>query len=83
MEKCTTLVIDGKFTKSLQEGESYKHLGILVADRLLGEQMKLKVSKECFRRLKKVLEVKIEWWEFSSRNQYLGTVPFKMFSNIY
>ena len=37
---------------SLQEGESYNDLGILEADRFLGEEMKLKVSKEYFRRLK-------------------------------
>ena len=45
-----------KVIKSLQEGESYKYLGILEGDRFLGEDMKLKVSKECFRRLKKVLK---------------------------
>ena len=33
---------DGKVTKSLQEGESYKYLGILEADRFLGEEIKLK-----------------------------------------
>ena len=41
----------GKVIKSLQEGESYKYLGILEAERFLGEEMKLKVSKEYFRRL--------------------------------
>ena len=45
--------------KSLQEGESYKYHGILEADRLLGEEMKLKVSKECFGRLKKLLKPKL------------------------
>ena len=71
---------DGKVFKSLQEGESYKYLGTLEAERFLGEEMKLKVSKEYFKMLKKV---KIEWWEFSSRSQYLGSVPFKIFSSIY
>ena len=42
----------------LQEGESYKYLGILEADRFLGE-MKLKVSKEYFRKLKTVLKSKL------------------------
>ena len=50
---------DGKIIKSLQEGESYKYLGILEADRFLGDEMKLEVSKEYFRRLKKVLESKL------------------------
>ena len=73
LEKCTVLVIekgkivksvgielpDGKVIKSLEEGESYNYLGILEADRLLGEQMKLKVSKEYFSRLKKVLKSKL------------------------
>ena len=67
--KCTMLVIkkgkimksvgielqDGKVIKSLQEGESYKYFGILVADRFVGEEMKLKVSTKYFRRLKKFL----------------------------
>ena len=67
--ECTILVIekgqivksvgielpDGKIIKPLQEGESYKYLGISEADRFLGEEMKLKVSKGYFRRLQKVL----------------------------
>ena len=67
IKKCAILVIekgkfvksvgielpDGKVIKSLQEGENYKYLGVLEADRFLGEEMKLKVSKEYFRRLKK------------------------------
>ena len=36
---------DGKVIKSLQEDESYKHLGILEADKFLVEKMKLNVSK--------------------------------------
>ena len=43
----------GKVIKSLQKGESCKYLGILEPDRYLGEEMKVKVSKEYFRRLKK------------------------------
>ena len=41
---------DGKVIKSLQEGESYKYLGILRADKFLEENMKLNVSKEYIRR---------------------------------
>ena len=36
---------DGKVIKSLQEGESYKHLEILEADKFLEEKMKLNVLK--------------------------------------
>ena len=73
IEKCAMLVTekgkivksvgielpDSNVIKSLQEGESYKYLGILQAERFLGEEMKLKVSKEYFRRLKKVLKSKL------------------------
>ena len=41
---------DSKNIKTLQESESYKYHGILEADRFLGKEMKLKVSKEYFRR---------------------------------
>ena len=44
---------DGKVIKSLQGVKSSKYLGILEADRFLGEETKLKVSKEHVRRLKK------------------------------
>ena len=55
IEKCAMLVMekgkaielpDGKVMKSLQEGESYKYLGILEADKLLEEKMDLNISKE-------------------------------------
>ena len=41
---------DGKVIKSLQEGESYKYLGILEADQFLEEKMTLNVSKEYIRK---------------------------------
>ena len=50
---------DGKVIKSLQEGESYKYLGILEADKFSEEKMKLNVSKEYIRRLRKVLKSKL------------------------
>ena len=50
---------DGKFIKSLQEGESYKYIGILEADKFLEEKMKLNVSKEYIGRLRKVLKSKL------------------------
>ena len=60
IEKCATLIMekgkivksvgiklpDGKIIKSLEEGESYKYLGILEADKFLEEKMKLNVSKK-------------------------------------
>ena len=73
IEKCAMLVLekgkilksvaieltDGKVIKLLQEGESYKHLGILEADEFLEEKMKLHVSKKYIRRLRKVLKSKL------------------------
>ena len=50
---------DDKGIKSLQEGESYKYLGILEADKFLEEKMKLNVSKEYIRRIRKVLKSKL------------------------
>ena len=50
---------DGKVIKSLQEGEGYKYIGILVADQFLQEKMKLNVSKECITRIRKVLKSKL------------------------
>ena len=47
---------DGKVIKTLQEGESYKYLGILDADKFLEEKMKLDVSKEYIRMLREVLK---------------------------
>ena len=73
IEKCAMLVMekgkivklvgielaDGKVMKSLQEGENYKYLGILEADKFLEENMKGNVSKEYIRRLRKVLKSKL------------------------
>ena len=73
IEKCAMLVMekgkivksvvielpDGKVIKSLQEGESYKYLGILEADKFLEEKIKLNVLKEYIRRIRKVLKSKL------------------------
>ena len=73
IETCATLVMekgkivmsvgielpDGKIIKTLQEGESCKYLGILEGDRFLEEKMQLNVSKEYIRRLRKVLNSKL------------------------
>ena len=72
-EKCAVLVMEkekivkligielqnGKVIKSLQEGENCKYLGILEADKVLVEKMKLNVSKEYIRRLRNVLKPKM------------------------
>ena len=50
---------DSKLTKSLQEGESNKYLGILEADKFLEEKIKLNVLKKYIRRSRKVLKLKL------------------------
>ena len=55
---------DGKVITWLQEGESYKYLEILEADKYLEQKVKLNVLKEYIRRLRS-FEVKTEWWESS------------------
>ena len=52
-------LLDGKVIKSLQDGERYNYLGILEADKFLEEKMKLNVSKEYIRRLRKVFKSKL------------------------
>ena len=72
IEKCAMLVMEkgkivksvgielpnDKVIKSLQEVESYEYL-ILKADKFLEEKMKLNVSKEYIRRLRKALKSKL------------------------
>ena len=50
---------DGKVIKSIQEGESYKYLGILQADKFLEEKMKANILKEYIRTLRNVLKSKL------------------------
>ena len=73
IEKCAMLVMekgkivksvgielpDGKVIKSGQESESYKYLGILEEDKFLEEKMKLNVSKEYIRTIRKILKSKL------------------------
>ena len=62
-EKIVTLVgvelPDGNVIKWLQEDESYKYLRSLNTHRFVGEDIKLNISKEYFRRLRKVLKSKL------------------------
>ena len=50
---------DGNAIKSIKEGESYKNLRTVEADRFLGQYLMLKVSEGYFRRLRKVLKSKL------------------------
>ena len=96
IEKCAILVMekgkivksvciqlpDGKVIKSLQEGESYKYLGILEVDEFLEEKMKLNVSEECIRRLRKVLKSKLNGGNLVRGVKCLDSIPIKIFRSI-
>ena len=45
--------------KSVKDGESYKYLGMLQADQIKHQEMKEKVMKEYKRRVRKILETKL------------------------
>ena len=45
--------------KSLKEGEGYKYLGVLQADEVQEKEMKRKVGNKCKRRVRKILETKL------------------------
>ena len=49
---------NGKVNNSLEEGESYKYLGVLETDEMMVNEMKDKAKKEYSRRVRKVLESK-------------------------
>ena len=57
-------LLDGKVKRSLQEGESYKYLGILEADKFLEEKVKLNILKEYNRRLRRFLKSKLNGGNF-------------------
>ena len=59
MKLVGTELPDGEVIKWLWEGESYKYLRVLEADKFLDKKRKLNVSKEYIRRLRKVLKSKL------------------------
>ena len=73
IEKCAMLVLkrgqvatsngiklpDESVIKSVKGGESYKYLGMLQADQIKHQEMKDKVMKEYKRRVRKILETKL------------------------
>ena len=50
--------------KTLAENETYKYLGILEADTIKQVEMKNKIKKEYLRRTRKILETKLNSWNF-------------------
>ena len=66
---------DGKGLKPTGS-ESYKYLGILEADKFLEEKMKLNVSKEYIRRLRKVLKSKLNGGNLVRGVNTCGQYPY-------
>ena len=52
-------LLNDKVIESLEEGESYKYLGVLEADEVMVHEMNDKVKKEYQRRLRKLLKTKL------------------------
>ena len=50
---------NNKVIKLVEEGHSYKCVGVLEADEVMVIEMKYKVKKECSRRVRKALETKL------------------------
>ena len=48
--------------RTLEEKETYKHLGTLKADTIKQEEMKENIKKEYFWRTRKLLETKLYSW---------------------
>ena len=73
IEKCAMLVLKGgkrtrsegielpgdKIIKSLNENDGYRYLGVLEADEILYREMKEKLKKEYYRRVRKVFQSKL------------------------
>ena len=60
IDKCAVMVMkSGKIVKSIKERQSYKYVGVPEADEVMVNEMKDKVKKEYYRRVRKVLETKL------------------------
>ena len=79
---------DDKVIKSLKEDEGYKYLGVLQADEVQVEELKGKIGSEYKRRVRKILEAKlnggnvikgINTWAIC---KFLGMGYFDLFANV-
>ena len=59
MKSDDTQLPNDKVIKLLEEGESYNYLSVLEADEVMVNEMKDKVKKEYYRRVRKVSETKL------------------------
>ncbi len=71
--KCEGIANPGGKTKALnneEECESYKYLGVLEADDIKHKEMKEKIRKEYFRRVKMILNSELNWGEGGGDIEY-------------
>ena len=68
--------------KSLVEGESYKYLGVLEADEVMVNEMKNKVKKKYYRRVRKVLETKLNSGNVFKAINNLGSISGEVLYSI-
>ena len=80
ISKCSTLTMkrgiklksegvqlpNDEFIKNIEEGQRYKYLRILEADRFKNLEMTEKVRKEYFRRIKKTLKAKLKYCDVAT-----------------
>ena len=65
---------DGKYMKSLNEGDGYKYLGVTEADEIKKKEVKEKVGKEYKRRIRKILETKLSGENVIKGIKQLGNI---------
>ena len=64
--------------KGLKEGDSYKYLGVLKADQMKHHEMKEKVKTEYYRRMREILETKLNGGKYNNRNTYMANFITKI-----
>ena len=60
MANSDRIVLPNKTTKGLKEGDSYRYLGVMQADGTKYHEMKKTVKTEYYRRVRNILETKLE-----------------------
>ena len=71
-----------KVITSLEKGESYKYLGVLEAHELMVNEMKDKVKKEYYGRVRKVLETKLNSGNVFKAINNLGSISGEVLYSI-
>ena len=97
IDKCVTLVLkrgkikkfdgislpNGRYMKGLIKGAGYKYLGILQADQIRYMEMKEMVQAEYPRRVRKVLETKLNGGNLIIRDKNMGSISSEVLCSIH